>query len=309
MSMSNSSPVAPAPAVPDGIDYAKAYELLREEIATVAEDDVERVNLDVYNAANKVNGALPRLRTLKPRFASLPSFNASAVERIDLYGHAAVHAHLLYLATQPPKEEVERVYKEVFDLRDILYTEVVALCRRKLLDETRLSALRGAVGYRNAAFDVLLLGTMLLDNNDALQGRILSSREEIESAREKAHKLNEMINLKENNDAAAPALLTKQRAFTLFIRAYDEARRGLTFLRWHEDDVDDILPTIYPKKKQQEAAAPATAPANGAPTNGAPGNGAPSNGAQANSGATAPAAPGVSAPAAPALPGGGPFGR
>lgn len=136
---------------------------------------------------------------------------------------------------------------------------------------------------------------MLLDNNDALKGRLLSTREEIEAAREKAHKLNEMINLKENNDAAAPALLTKQRAFTLFVRAYDEARRGLTFLRWHEDDVDDILPTIYPKKKQHDAeAAPVASPANGAPANGGPA-----------------APPGVSAPMAPApaLPGGGPYGR
>lgn len=70
--MTTANPVAPEPAVPDGIDYAKAYELVRGEIANVAEGEVERVNLDVYNAANKVNGALPRLRTLKPRFASLP---------------------------------------------------------------------------------------------------------------------------------------------------------------------------------------------------------------------------------------------
>ncbi len=299
--MSNTSPT-PAPVPPaDAHNYATAYASVRDEIAAVKDDDLVRMNVDVYLAANRVNGALPRLRVLAVRLAALPEYDAKLVEKIDVYGHAAVHAHLLYLATQPPKEEIESLYKEVFDLRDVLYTEVVAFCRRKLLDESRLTALRGAVGYRNAAFDLLLLATMIIDHSAALQGRMVSTLAEVEAARDKAHRLNEFLNIKENNDAAAPAFRTKHQAYSLFLRAYDEARRGLTFLRWREEDVDDILPTIYPKKRRdgdpdETAPIPQPAPSPVAPVAGAP---QPTPGT-VTTGAT---------PAGPALPGGGPFGR
>jgi hypothetical protein len=35
------------------------------------------------------------------------------------------------------------------------------------------------------------------------------------------------------------------RMFTLFFKTYDEIRRGILFLRWHENDADEIAPSIY----------------------------------------------------------------
>ena len=37
----------------------------------------------------------------------------------------------------------------------------------------------------------------------------------------------------------------RQRAFTLLARAYDEARRAVSFIRWHEEDADTFLPSLY----------------------------------------------------------------
>ena len=35
------------------------------------------------------------------------------------------------------------------------------------------------------------------------------------------------------------------RAFTLFVHAYSNARRAVTYLRWHEGDADSIAPSLY----------------------------------------------------------------
>lgn len=35
------------------------------------------------------------------------------------------------------------------------------------------------------------------------------------------------------------------RAYALFARAYDEVRRVVTYLRWHERDADQIAPCLY----------------------------------------------------------------
>ena len=56
----------------------------------------------------------------------------------------------------------------------------------------------------------------------------------------------------------------RQRAFVLFLRAYDEARRMVTFLRWREDDVDTITPSLYAgrqrSKRRKGQGKPDTAP-------------------------------------------------
>jgi hypothetical protein len=38
----------------------------------------------------------------------------------------------------------------------------------------------------------------------------------------------------------------RARAYTLFTRAYDDARRAIIFLRWHEGDADSIAPALHP---------------------------------------------------------------
>ena len=53
---------------------------VRDEIVAVPEDKLDRPNVDVYLASNKVSGALPRLRALKSRLAALPEFDATLVD-------------------------------------------------------------------------------------------------------------------------------------------------------------------------------------------------------------------------------------
>ena len=37
----------------------------------------------------------------------------------------------------------------------------------------------------------------------------------------------------------------RDQAFTLMMRAYDEVRRAVTFLRWQQGDADTIAPSLY----------------------------------------------------------------
>ena len=46
--------------------------------------------------------------------------------------------------------------------------------------------------------------------------------------------------------AAAESAEQRDRAFTLFIRCYDQIRRAILFLRWEQDDADTIAPSLYP---------------------------------------------------------------
>jgi len=54
--------------------------------------------------------------------------------------------------------------------------------------------------------------------------------------------------------------LTRDRAFTLFVRAYDEVRRGVTFLRWYEGDVDSYAPSLYARGPRRVPTQPEGSP-------------------------------------------------
>ena len=37
----------------------------------------------------------------------------------------------------------------------------------------------------------------------------------------------------------------RQRAFSLFVKAYDQARRAIQYVRWEQGDADSIAPSLY----------------------------------------------------------------
>jgi hypothetical protein len=39
--------------------------------------------------------------------------------------------------------------------------------------------------------------------------------------------------------------MTRARALSRLVRVYEEVRRMVTFLRWHQDDVDAITPSLW----------------------------------------------------------------
>jgi hypothetical protein len=72
------------------------------------------------------------------------------------------------------------------------------------------------------------------------------------------------IGLREKGTARLRAAADiRVRAFTLLTRRYDQARRAVTYLRWAEDDVQKIAPSLYTGRgggKRERAEPPAFAP-------------------------------------------------
>jgi len=90
------------------------------------------------------------------------------------------------------------------------------------------------------------------------------------------------VGLKEQGPAErAKTAEMMRRAFTLFCRMYSDVRRAISYLLWHEGNVDEVIPSLYAgrggsKKKETPDAAPNLTPvaassspaANGVPAHG-----------------------------------------
>lgn len=285
--------------------FRDAYQHLLDEIRKVPDSDLITINIDVPTAVTTTLGVLPAIRGFRPQIATeIPSFDLVRFDKLELYTLALGHAHTLYLAASNPPESLGDLSDTGTKARELLLSDATALAQRGFIDGEKLKSLKGANGYRNLAFDLFTLAAMLRDNWDRIAGKTAVQTEELDSAETLADRLLTAVGLREQAPVvAAESSDIRQRAFSLFLTAYDDARRAVSYLRWHHGDLDDIAPSLYAgrgnsnTKRKPEPQSPTPSPDNPAPTHAS----SPANA----KGETA--APPPAAMSGAGLPGGDPF--
>jgi len=128
------------------------------------------------------------------------------------------------------------------------------LVQRGLIPAMRLSKLKGPNGSRNTACDLLTLAALLRDSWPNIANRTATRMTDLERAEILGDGLISAIALRDQSTAkAVESADQRQRAYTLFVSAYDELRRAVVFLRWYEGDADVIAPSLYAKRKARRA--------------------------------------------------------
>jgi hypothetical protein len=253
--------------------FRDAYQTLLEEMRAVPADKLMIVNLDIPTAVTTVLGALAQIRALRVQIiVAMPQFDIARFDKLEAYTLAVGYANSLYLAASQPSESLEELAEQGVTMRDLLVAEATTLAHRRLIDGQRLKELKGANGYRNLAVDLLTLAAMVREVWPTLDGKTTLQLAELDQAETLADKLLTAVGQREQGPTViATSAENRQRAFTLFISAYDNVRRVVTYLRWHEDDVEEIVPSLYGKATRRKkddtlppppttAARPATLP-------------------------------------------------
>jgi hypothetical protein len=238
---------AAAPALAPTMHYREAYELALPASQALSADALIAVNIDVPTAMTTVIGKLPQILALRAQVAKrLPEFDIANFDLLSTYTFATGHAQALFAAASAPPEALVTLNEQGIVLRDLLYSDAVALSNRGLINGDKLSGFKANVGYKNLAFDLLGLAALLRGSWDAIASKTALQLSELDQADDIGEKLMAAVAVREQGPTiAATQSAQRQRNFTLFANAYDQVRRAITFLRWTEDDVDEIAPSLY----------------------------------------------------------------
>lgn len=231
------------------VDSLQAFEQVQAELAALRDDELVTINIDILIAVTTVLGVVGELRMFRAELvAKLPDFDVERFDKLEVYARAAGHAHALHLqVTSNP--DLAPLVEAASALREQLLTDATALARRGLIAGQALDSLKGPIGHRNLAFDLSALSSVLRASWSTLEGKTAIVLGELEQARFFADQLLTAVGLREQGPSAVSAsALTRQRAFTLLVKAYDQARRGLSYLRWDEGDLDRIAPSLYERR-------------------------------------------------------------
>src|SRR5262249_7909919 len=98
---------------------------------------------------------------------------------------------------------------------------------------------KGARGYKNLAQDLETLADVLHDNWSRIEGKVVTTRADLEHANRVATRLLRITGEREHGTEELGAVLAvRMRAFMLVQRVYESVRRAVTYLRGEMGDAD-----------------------------------------------------------------------
>lgn len=226
--------------------YREAFQRIQPELDRVDPKALSRLDLDIPTVVAAILARCPLIAPYRDGLSQLEGFDLASFDKLETYALATAYAHDQYLASAGPPQIIEELTDELKRLRSTFLWDATTLAARGLLDGTKLKLLRGPVGFENLLHDTSRLKALLESEWTEIAGKTAIDRDELARSEWVALELTKAV----TQHAKTPAktngpLEDRQRAVTLLSNAYDEARRGLTYLRWNAGDLDSILPPLH----------------------------------------------------------------
>lgn len=256
----------------------ESLDKVRPEMVALKPEEYVPITVEPLAVATTIRGALPRIMAIRVELEALSGFDIHQLDNLDLYVRALMQAHTIHLGASAPPEHFSELVTEATTLRVQFLSDATALANRGLLDGSKLDTVKGPVGYRNVASDLLMIANMLRGNWATVGSKTAVTEAELDRAEIVGDQLVNDIGVRNVAPAVVAAVaLERQQTFTLAVNAYDHVRRGVGYVRWDHGDADEIAPSLYSgrrKKGSETKAASEVEPANtkseAAPTVAAP---------------------------------------
>jgi hypothetical protein len=237
---SNPTPITP-------IDpQARALEVLTPRIVAMTAEDVLRdTKLDATHAGTV--GAATAKKLAPYRATLVAQFGAESGARVDdlpMLARACQQADIAEAAAAAPSD-LTALYQEVREHYDILLTDAQSLVNRKFLPATELDKARDTRGYEGMVRSTLILVTLLRAWWPKLKDHTPLKDADLDRGQQLAEHLRDTIGERDQAVQSLPAVEVRLRALSLLVRSYVELRREMSYLRWYQEDVDAIVPSLW----------------------------------------------------------------
>lgn len=224
-----------------------AYTTLLPEIMAVPDEDALQINVDIVGAVTLVLGVLPELRGLRPQIVDeLNRFDIERFDKLEQYALAMSHADTRHRNTFPNKAVIAQLGDDLTLMRDRLLGNAESLASFGLIDPQPLQACKKESGYQAVARDVFTLCDTFRQHWKDVEGKSPVTLQALSDAGRRALELLSAVGVREQGPiSTSEASLLRQKAFRLFVDAYEDATRAVHYLRYKQRDADDIVPSLW----------------------------------------------------------------
>lgn len=239
---------------------AAAFALARTEIVAVPVSDFVPTNLDMARAARRGLAVAERVEPLHAALAKLDDLDFRVVSNLRCYALAVLHVQgLVEQGGEAQVALLASLLAEAAPLRELMLHTAETLALAGYVSHERVMAIRAGHGHADTASDLQALGCLYEELWDRVRDKVPITRAMVERATTLSVELNSALGLREIDDddplvEPSNPIHLRAQAFTLFVRAYDECRRGVSYLRWHQGDALALVPSLYIRRSRKAGA-------------------------------------------------------
>lgn len=226
-----------------------AYQRRVGEMLALPVTKVLSVNRNLTEVVATGLGVLPKVQALREGLAqSVLDCRFHWVDALEDYTLALNFARAEYLTVTRPQRCAPEVWLEARQVRRVLMQDWRALAARGVLNDSLLRGVRAGKGF-------LELGTDLTVLSHVHRAYAASSGAALPVEAERAAVLARTIlaaggRPDRKSEAVVNARDLQNRAFSVFVRAYGEARASIAYMRRDAGDVDHIIPSLYARGRR-----------------------------------------------------------
>ena len=231
--------------------FSAALEDLRAELEAIPSTELAPVRLEVTSAVITALGVAPKAKRFRDAIvAELGEAAAAPLDRLVTAAQACGRAQGIYLTSIRTVALDEKV-DELSRIRRVLLLEAQGLVAKKRLAASSLAEIVGGIGYKALCLDVVQLVSALRADWSAIEAHTPVTSLELDRAEALANAVAMMLGEIEQSRAGSPTAELRQRAYTHFVRTYEEVRRAITFVRWKDGDADEIAPSLFAGRQRR----------------------------------------------------------
>lgn len=244
----------------------------RSEIDALLPKHLLKPRVDVPAAALVAIGTMPHIEV--HRAALVRQFGEAAgrtLDRLVPVAQAAIAAHASVVAAA--ERDLEPMARELGEVQQGLYLAASALVERGAVHRKALGKLTGGQSYLALVTDTMSLVAWFYALPSDTRAQTKVDAAQLEAADTLAQTFGMAFGHREQALAGtSPEARDRAAMFTLFFRTYDRIRQMLTYVRWAEDDVERIAPSLFGGRTSRKGPVRGPAPNGPAPVSPTPVN-------------------------------------
>jgi len=250
------------PGVP--AEAAKAFAEVSPILSGMSSSGLLQITTDIPRAVAIAVGAVPHIANLRDQAAKLPGFDITNVDRLGVYALAAWYAHLQGMP-EAVAGALAGLLEEGKPLRETMLLSAELLAHLDLFNKTAVQDIRADHGNLDTANDLVALSALFATAWTHVENKTPVTWEQVERAAQLGPEILVALGARDQpgakvSDGSTPPE-RRVRAYTLFVNAYGQCRRAVTYLRWAEGDADEIAPSLFANRGRRKTTPEAEADA------------------------------------------------
>ena len=231
---------------PVGMDRA-AFDKTASVRAAMRPEDLKHWGLNAMYAIGKALWIAPRMAPFRAQMVALSGFDAAHLDWLADYARGLRFVHTEVVRRIERANQLPGLVDEGWKIRELLLDYAALLSKKGTVDPKVIEEVKKGSGHADLVLDLTVLVRELDSLPPAYTGpEAPATQADLARAVQIADQVNTaMGNGTDVDRNQAELVLERRKLGHLLVRAHSQIRRAMTYIRWDEGDVDQLVPSLY----------------------------------------------------------------